>query len=250
MQLRPSTLKERKQFYEKEFSIKKVKSWFKEKPQFFVVDLGSESGIIKDKRKKNRLFVLRPNIGYKELRKKLIKLMPEDVYYDRNKYKNVKLLLKNMDFKNALKTKNCLGQELAFDIDPENINCPNCGKKRPHKFCPICIKISLNYCLDLKKFLKKHFKNIKIVYSGRGCHLHVRDKKAFKMTIKQRAKLNKKLKKFPIDPWVSHGYIRLIRLPYSLNTLVSRIVMPLNDKEIKNLDPEKERKIMPRFLKS
>ena len=71
MKLRPSLLKERKEFYEKEFSIKKVRSWFKERPQFFVVDLGSETGIIKDKKKKDKLLILKPNINYEELRKKL-----------------------------------------------------------------------------------------------------------------------------------------------------------------------------------
>lgn len=249
MELRPSNLAERKKFYEQEFSIKKIISWFKEKPQFFVVDLGSETHIIKDKKKMKKLLILKPNISFKELKKKLIELAPEDVYYDRNKYKDANLALKNMNFRNALSTKNCLGQELVFDIDPENINCPN-HKKSLHKFCPYCIKMSLNYGIKMKNSLQKYFKNIKIIYSGRGCHVHVRDKKAFKLTMRQRNSLNKNLKKFPIDPWVSHGHIRLIRLPYSLNSLVSRIVMPLNDIEIKNFDPENEKKIMPKFLRN
>ena len=47
-----SSLKERKEFYENEFNIKKVKSWLNKlpyKPQFFVIDLGSKTKIIKDK---------------------------------------------------------------------------------------------------------------------------------------------------------------------------------------------------------
>ncbi len=40
--------------------------------------------------------------------------------------------------------------------------------------------------------------------------------------------VNKKFSNFPIDDWVSSGNKSLIRLPYSLNSLVSRIVTPIN----------------------
>ena len=247
-ELRPSSLKERKEFYEKEFSIKKVRSWFSDNPQFFVVDIGTETHIIKDRRRLKKLIILEPDISYNELKEKLIQLAPEDVYYDRNKYIDIRKPIKLMDFSNEIGTKNCLGQELVFDIDPENISCPF-HKKDFHKFCPICIKKSLDFGLAMKKTLSKNFKRIKLVYSGRGCHVHVKDKKAFGMSIKQRSLLNKKLKEFPIDPWVSKGHIRLIRLPYSLNSLVSRIALPLNDKEIKNFDAVNEKKIIPAFLR-
>lgn len=248
-ELRPSSLKERKEFYKKEFSIKKVKSWFKERPQFFVVDMGTETHIIKDKRRLKKLIILEPNISYNELKEKLIQLAPEDVYYDRNKYFDIRKPIKLMDFGNEIGTKNCLGQELVFDIDPENISCPF-HQKDFHNFCPSCIKKSLISGLLMKKALSKNFRQIKIVYSGRGCHVHVKDKKAFNLSIMQRSLLNKKLKKFPIDSWVSKGHIRLIRLPYSLNSLVSRIAMPLSDKEIKNFDVVNEKRIIPQFLRN
>ena len=54
----------------------------------------------------------------------------------------------------------------------------------------------------------------------------------FRATVKEREEINKELKNFPIDPWVSRGYIRLIRLPYSLNALISRIVTPLRTKKV------------------
>ena len=54
---------------------------------------------------------------------------------DGNIYKNPWKCLKNFNFRNAPNSKNYLGQELAFDVDPENINCPKCGNKFFPKFC-------------------------------------------------------------------------------------------------------------------
>ena len=248
--LRKASLKERKEFYERDFDLNKVKKWFRRKPQFFVLDLGTDTKIIKDKKKLKKLIILKPNTSYEELKTKLIELSPEDVYYDRNLYKDLKKINKKTNFHKALLSDNCLGQELAFDIDPENIKCPNCGKRSStEKYCKICINMSLILGLELKKFLKNYFKEIVIIYSGRGCHVHVRDKKAFKMSQEKRKELNLKLRRLKIDPWVSHGPIRLIRLPYSLNSLVSRIVIPLKDDEIRNFDVNKNKKIMPSFLK-
>ena len=246
-----SNLKEREKFYKKEFNIKKVSLWLKQlpyKPQFFVIDPGSETKIVKDKSKFKKLLHFKPNMTLRELKKKLIKYLPEDVYYDRNIYKNPWKCLKNFNFQNAFSSKNLIGQELAFDVDPENIECPKCGKKQFPKFCSTCIKMSLGYGLKLYNELKKQFKNIKIIYSGRGCHVHVLDKKAYKLSLKQRSKLNKKFSKYKIDPWVSHGKIRLIRLPYSLNALNSRIVTPIKIKEINKFNVNNS-KYTPRFLR-
>jgi len=132
-----SSLNDRKIFYQNKFNIKKVSSWLKQlpyKPQFFVVDLGSETKIIKDKSKLKKLIFFKPNISLKQLKTKLIKYLPEDVYYDRNIYKNPYKCLKNFDFKNAPYSKNYICQELAFDVDPENINC----QKYFPNFCDVC----------------------------------------------------------------------------------------------------------------
>lgn len=246
-----SSLKERKDFYENEFDIKKVKSWLNKlpyRPQFFVVDLGSETKIIKYKSKLKKLIFFKPYLSLSKLKEKLIKYLPEDVYYDRNIYKDPYKCLNNFNFNNAPLTTNYLGQELAFDVDPENIKCPSCGKKAFPKFCQVCLKMSIENGFKLYKALKKQFNNVKIVYSGRGCHVHVLDKKAYKLSLKQRDNLNNKFMHLAIDPWVSYGRIRLIRMPYSLNSLASRIVTPLKIKEIKEFNPSK-RKFMPRFLK-
>ncbi len=237
---KPSTLKERQIFYNSEFNVKKVIYWFKIKPQLFALDLGSETKIIKIKKELNTLLIFKTN--FKTFKKILLKYLPEDIYYDRNIYKNPEKNLKNLNFKNCLDSKDCLGQELAFDLDSDNIKC-NCKDK----LCPKCLEEIKNQTLKLYKELKKDFKKLEIVYSGRGYHIHVYDKKAYKLTIKERIKLNKKLKSYPIDPWVSSGTIRLMRLPFSLNAQVSRIVLPLKIKEIKNFNPLKDKRVIPNF---
>jgi len=245
-----SSLKERKEFYEHEFNLKKVNSWIKKlpyKPQFFVIDPGSETKIIKDKSKIKKLLYFKPYLTLKELREKLIKYLPEDVYYDRNIYRDPYKCLTNFNFQNAPLSKNYIGQELAFDIDPENIACPSCGKKSFPKFCEVCIKLSLQYGLKLYNELKKQFNNVKIVYSGRGCHVHVLDERAYKLTLKEREGLNNRFLKYKIDPWVSYGKIRLIRMPYTLNALNSRIVTPIKIKEINNFNVN-NKNYLPKFL--
>jgi DNA primase catalytic subunit len=255
--LKQISLKERKEFYEKEFNLKKVDSWLKKlpyKPQFFVIDPGTETRIIKDKNKIRKLIFFKPNLTLKELREKLIGHMPEDVYYDRNVYRNPYKCLKEFkinfrsNFSRAPLSNNFIGQELVFDVDPENITCPNCGKKRFPKFCEICTRTAVKNAYEIYKKLKKQFKNVKLVFSGRGCHVHVLDKKAYKLSLKERSNLNKKFKKYAIDPWVSYGKVRLIRLPYSLNSLSSSIVTPLKIKEIKDFSLSKK-KFLPKFLK-
>ncbi|MBI2449059.1 hypothetical protein HYV49_02060 [Candidatus Pacearchaeota archaeon] len=238
---RPATLQERKEFYEKEFDIKKVESWLNQlpfKPCFFAIDCGTDSGIIKDKSKKGKLIYFKPNLSLKELRKKLIFYLPEDVYYDRDIYKDANLCIKNFDFKKAHLSTNYLGQELVFDIDPENIKCKECAKKSAHDFCEACSKIAIQNTYNFYLELKKQFSDVKVVFSGRGAHVHVLDKNAYYLTLKQRNSLNKKYKKFAIDPWVSHGRIHLIRLPYTLNSLSSRIVTPLDLKDISKFSPD------------
>lgn len=228
---RPSTLTERKIFYEKEFSISKVKSWFKKTgrklPQICAIDAGTETGIILDKQNKNKMLYFE----FKDLKAKIMQYLPEDVYYDRNVYKNPEKLL------NTFKFKDYLSQELAFDIDIDNMD---------HKVSNESIKRAYNLALKMEKELKEKycFKNMQIVYSGRGFHIHVFDKQASTLTINEREKIIKSFSKYPIDPWVSRGFIRLIRMPYSLNSLVSRKVIPIDNHKF---NPEKS---IPRFLKA
>src|SRR3989344_8108442 len=109
MEYRPSTLKERKSFYEHEFSIKKVKSFFKGRklPQVCALDAGSDTGIILNKKLNGVMFYFL----FSDLRKKIKKYIPEDLYYDRNTYRNPNKFLDNLNSRDYLK------QELIFDVD-------------------------------------------------------------------------------------------------------------------------------------
>jgi len=98
--------------------------------------------------------------------------------------------------------------------------------------------------------LEKRFLDMRIVYSGRGFHIHVFDKETFTWSYRKRKGLAKKLKAegFLIDEWVTSGGMRLIRLPYSLHGMVSRIVVPVDVKELESFDPVKDLRCVPRFL--
>ena len=101
----------------------------------------------------------------REVRDYLTEFLPEAAYYDRNVY----------DSKNRK-----IGQELAFDLDPENITCPIHGtladKMQRHQglsFCILELEMVKEQALSLHEHLEQHFSKMKIVYSGRGYHIHV-----------------------------------------------------------------------------
>jgi DNA primase catalytic subunit len=52
---------------------------------------------------------------------------------------------------------------------------------------------------------------------------------------------------FAIDEWVTIGEMRLIRLPFSLNGLVSRVVTPLLKSEVERFDPVHDKRCVPKF---
>jgi hypothetical protein len=87
--------------------------------------------------------------GLCEVRDYLTEFLPEAAYYDRNVYDA-----------NDRKT----GQELAFDLDPENITCPIHGtladKMRRHQglsFCKIELELVKEQALSLYEHLKNGF---------------------------------------------------------------------------------------------
>jgi len=250
MQFRPSLLKERSQFYKQEFSISKARGFLKFSPQYFAIDPGTETRIIKNKKDFNTIISLNPNINLQKLKQQLITNLPEDVYYDRNVYKDIKICerLLNKGKKPDYNKSNILCQELAFDLDSENITCSKCKNNSILKVCIPCLEEAKQQTVQLyKKLHNLNFKKLQIVYTGRGYHIHVFDKKAYSLSTEQRRRINKKLKDFAIDPWVSEGDVRLIRLPYTLNALVSRIATHLSIKNMKEFNPIN--KSIPRFLK-
>jgi DNA primase catalytic subunit len=246
--MRYASLNERKQFYRHEFDLKKVEEWFQqrmEKPVFAVI-MGRHTRIYPPEYEEDAstTILIDEYENLQEVRRLILKFLPEAVYYDRNIYdKNGKVT----------------GQELAFDLDPENITCPIHGnlteKMERHQglsFCALELKMVKEQTTKLYEHLEKTFSSMEIVYSGRGFHIHVFDKKAYTMNQKERRKLakNVKAKGFPIDEWVTSGSMRLIRLPYSLHGLVSRIVLPLKLDELWDFDPRTDSRCIPRFLKT
>ena len=235
---RLSSLEERKKFYEKEFDLEKMKRWFKNNglrfPQICAIDAGSDSKIIIDKKLKNTMLYFK----FSEIKEKIKKYVPEDVYYDRNIYENPDKTLKSLNFDKWDK------QELVFDVDADNIQCNHNKKER---ICLKCLRKTFLSSSEIKKVLKRkfNFNKIQIFYSGAGFHVHVLDKKAFILSKRERKEITKALGKFPIDEWVSEGSIYLIKMPFTLNSLVSRKVVPLTNNNFNSI----KKTSIPKFLK-
>ena len=257
--MRPSSLEEREMFYKQEFDLDKVSEWLKHRDVLntaFAVIIGRHSDIFLPEYKdiKNKAVIIDDHSGLHDILDYILQYLPEGVYYDRNVYRNIKICQKcEKSYKNCWDCKNFVGQELAFDIDPENVDCPYHGNvadkmKRGEglSFCMIEFKKVRKLTFKLYEELENEFKKIKIAFSGRGFHLHVFDKKALKMKKEERIEIAKKYSSYAIDEWVTNGEMRLIRLPYSLNGLVSRICLPLKLENVLNFDPRKM--AIPSFL--
>jgi DNA primase catalytic subunit len=241
-----ATLEQRRQFYAHEFNLKKVVEWFEgERGNIkFAVIIGRHTKIFPKKYKEDALttIIIDDYKDLEDLHKQILEFLPEAVYYDRNRY-------------NANNHK--FGQELAFDLDPENINCPIHGsladkmkRQKGLSFCDVELDMVKQEAIGLYDFLETRFSELKVVYSGRGYHLHVLDSKAFALTTKERLYLALQTKQagFHIDEWVTSGEYRLIRLPNSLNGIVSRIALPLKKDELKSFDPVHDERCLPKFL--
>lgn len=244
--MRYSTLKERKQFYQKEFSSQRIADWFRDGLGHtkFAVIMGRHTKIYRQKYKEDASTTIIID-EYKDLtdvQLEILEFLPEAVYYDRNVYDENNIVI---------------GQELAFDLDPENVTCPIHGTLEDKlnrfqglSFCELELEIVRKEVVELYDYLKSRFSDLCVVYSGRGFHLHVLDKAAFDFSSKERLALAREVKQmgFHIDEWVTTGEYRLIRLPYSLNGLVSRIVLPLKKEDLADFDAVHDKRCMPQFL--
>ena len=244
--MRYATLEERKQFYTSEFNLQAAAKWFsgQQGNVKFAVIIGRHTKIYPEKYREDAstTIILDDYSSMEDLQQQIIEFLPEAVYYDRNVYDS-----------NGTKT----GQELAFDLDPENITCPVHGslaekmkKGQGLSFCELELQMVQQEAVRLFEFLATQFSNIKAVYSGRGFHLHVLDPHAYGLSAQERLKLAKEVKcaGFHIDEWVTSGEMRLIRLPYSLNGLVSRIVLPLTKDKLSSFNPICDERALPKFL--
>lgn len=244
--MRYATLEEREEFYSKEFALEKVAGWFGKElvNTRFAVIIGRHTGIYPQKYKQDSKItvVIDEYQSLEDVRLQILEFLPEAVYYDRNVYDSAGRIV---------------GQELAFDLDPENVTCPIHGSladkmKRGQglSFCELELDMVKQQAKELLDFLEGRFSRIKVVYSGRGFHLHVFDHQAYILNAGERVDLARQAKQagFQIDEWVTSGEFRLIRLPYSLNGLVSRIVLPLSQQELEGFDAIHDERCLPRFL--
>jgi len=250
--MRESSLKERKEFYE-DFIIAKSRNWIGRDVVYAMI-LGKHTNIFLDKYKedKNKPLIIDNYSSLEEVKDKFLCFLPEGVYYDRNYYKDLSLC-HTYDLKKAWNWHNFDGQELAFDLDPENVNCPvhgNLQKRmkegRGLSFCRKAFELTKNNTIHLYENLTSTFTDIRIVFSGRGFHIHVFDDSARTLDKKERIELANRYKKYGIDKWITTGEMRLIRLPFSLNAISSRIAIPLKKSEIKDFNPET--KALPDFI--
>jgi DNA primase catalytic subunit len=244
--MRYTTLDERKEFYTEEFNLQKAAGWFQHGlgTSKFAVIIGRHTKIYPEKYREDAstTIIIDEYKTLEDVQQQIVEFLPEAVYYDRNVYDE-------NDGK--------VGQELAFDLDPENITCPIHGnladKMKRHQgfsFCELELDMVKKEALGLYDFLKERFCYVRVVYSGRGFHLHVLDPEAYMLKPQERLAIAQQVKQagFHIDEWVTSGEMRLIRLPYSLNGLVSRIVLPLKKDELESFDPAVDERCLPKFL--
>jgi DNA primase catalytic subunit len=244
--MRYASLEARKEFYTTEFNLSSVQEWFRDRHSRtkYAVIIGKHTKIYPEQYREDAetTVIIDEYRNLKDVQSQIVDFLPEAVYYDRNLY--------GADGQ-------IIGQELAFDLDPENVVCPVHGtledkieRGQGLSFCELELDIVRREAIGLYEYLQKRFMDLRVVYSGRGFHLHVLDKDANTMSTDERLSLAREVKKqgFHIDEWVSSGEYRLIRLPYSLNGLVSRIVLPLKKSELESFDPIHDSRCLPKFL--
>jgi DNA primase catalytic subunit len=255
----PPTISQRRSFYAHEFNAQATEKWLARLPEalrnpIFAADVGTESGIVRDKYRKSAGKLLTFSLqDLKELASTLLDLLPEDVYYDRNLYENKEKCAqcKKNKKQDCLECANVLGQHVMFDIDPENINCPNCGtleerikRKSMYGFCYICFKKAAVYAIKLYDILAKSgYQKLETIYSGRGFHIYLEDAECYAWKLEQRDSLAKSIRDqehIPIDIWVTRGGTKYARLPYSLHGLVGKIVTPIDISQVARLNPARD----------
>src|SRR5436190_1100930 len=137
---------------------------------------------------------------------------------------------------------------------PENVDCPIHGdiaaKMARHQglsFCDWEFEEIRRQAAELFDELARRWSRLRIVFSGRGFHVHVFDADAFRLSRKERGGIAASLaRRYAIDEWVTSGEMRLIRLPLSLHGMVSRIVIPVPRRRLESFSYDDPRAV-PRF---
>ena len=244
--MRYATLDERREFYTDEFNLPQVREWFscRQGRTKYAVIMGKHTKIFPEQYREDAetTIIIDEYKDLKDVQGQIVDFLPEAVYYDRNLYGEDDRII---------------GQELAFDLDPENVDCPvhgtlqdKMGRGQGLSFCEVELDMVRNEAIGLYEYLLKRYSDLRVVYSGRGFHLHVMDKDAYALGTDERLSYAREAKRagYHIDEWVTSGEYRLIRLPGSLNGLVSRIVTPLKKSELESFDPIHDSRCLPKFL--
>ncbi len=242
--MRAATLEKRKRFYTK-FNLNRACDWVG-RPLVYAVVIGRHTDVYPERYRddKDIPLIIDSYRSLADVKRHILDFLPEGVYYDRNYYKDLSLCHTH-DLRDSWSWENFDGQQLAFDIDPENVTCPIHGtlQERMNKglglsFCETAFDIARNNTLTLYEILAKNYSDVRIVFSGRGFHLHVFDDDARHLTQEERQSIAEKYKDYGIDTWVTAGEMRLLRLPYSLNGISTRIVTPLKPAKLLSFDPQ------------
>jgi len=262
--MRPATLDERREFYKRDFDTRLLSSWIgpRTNQMKFAMILGRHTGIVMPERSRNKddVIMIDDWDTARDLRRYALDHLPESIYYDRNRYIDVRECRRCGNRRTACRRcYNFIGQQLAFDLDPENVDCPyhgHIGQKiqsgRGLSFCMFEFNAVKRQAARLHDSLAQNYEEIGIVYSGRGFHIVVDDESAYALSRKERAALARTYgRRFDIDEWVTSGGSRLMRLPHSLNALVSRKCVIIKDeRDLKGFDPRSDRSVIPSFLRS
>ncbi len=262
--MRPSTLDERREFYTSEFDVRGVQRWIGDRKEHmkFAMILGRHTGIVLParEREKDNVIIVDRWRSAADLRSYAVRYLPEAVYYDRNRYVDIAECSGcSRGRRGCSGCYNYDGQQLAFDIDPENVDCPvhgHIGQKiqagRGLSFCMLEFKAARRQAYELFGELMEQYDCVSIVFSGRGFHVVVDDSSAYELTRRQRAEIARRFaRRYDIDEWVTVGGSRLMRLPRSLNGLVSRKCMIMKwGKDLLRFDPRTSGAVTPRFLRS
>jgi DNA primase catalytic subunit len=262
--MHPSRLEERRSFYQSEFDVRAVSGWIgdRRRSMKFAMIPGRHTGIVAPAHAEDRdnVVIIDTWRTAADIRDYAIEYLPEGLYYDRNRYADVKECAKCHESSMGCdKCDNFDGQQLAFDLDPENVDCPyhgHIGEKiqrgRGLSFCMYEFKEVRKQAFALFRELDALYEKVGVVFSGRGFHVVIDDEFAYLLSRKERQVIARRFgRRYAIDEWVTVGGSRLMRLPGSLNGLVSRKCMII--KEIRDLlefDPRSSRLALPAFARS
>ena len=259
--MRPASIDERERFYRREFDLAKLEKWllWNSSPIVFAVVIGRHTGMFprEYRREWKKTILVDEYRDLDDVKRYLAEFRPESAYYDRNVYRNWDQARKGSSDLRGLGRS--FGQELALDVDPENFDCPIHGtleekmkRRQGLSFCRLEFQLAKQETVELLELLSARFAQVRIVYSGRGFHVHILDPETLLWARRRRSEFVRSLTRrgFVLDEWVPAGGMRLIRLPYSLSGLVSRVVIPLRPRDVEPFDPFTDERCLPRFLDS